>query len=488
MKPIFVRVELFDPLTEEAFPVHEGLSVSVAQLDRETRRVDRDRFPFAWDEETRCFTAAAPAYKTTRSHYLCVTFHKRNFSKRAKELLSFEEAEKVDERLWMPTRIPHWDSGWDDNYRSNEFFGIQGRQIPSAPDAPILLRVPIRRFYVVGHRGAPHRYPENTLASYQEALDRGANGLEFDLCLNSDGNIAIFHDPQPTKQPPRIDRTKFEKLPYELISPEFNLTGHKATFFGVQDGTVVEEGERELVDRHDLDLIHLTFPQTREAYRYPPVDGVEHRLIDFETFLQFAADNTDRLHLLFFDVKPPAKLSSTAGALEYGRKIAETLKKYPVLPERLVIGYADVKVLRLLHRAFIEAGEQRPWFAYDAAGGVGALLQGFARGWHWLPAPLRRGLAQILPGVPNPLRIAREMKNRVVSIGRLARPAHLDEIRESVRDRDYRPRSAVELVIHWTLNDREEFRSSFESGVNAILTDKPAELVEYVKEHGVRIT
>ena len=488
MKATYVRVELFDPVTEETFPVHGGLTVSVARLERETRRVDVDRYPFAWDEELRCFTADAPEYKTTRRHFFCVTFHKRNFSKTAGELLSYEESLEVDEKLWAPTRIPHWDSGWDDNYRSNEYFGVKGLQKPSRPDAPIVLRVPIRRFYVVGHRGAPHFYPENTLPSFQESLNVGANGLEFDLCLNADGTIAVFHDSQPTKQPPRMDRTRFEKLPYELISPEFNLTGRKATFYGVRAGQIVKEGERELVDRHDLDLIHLTFPQTRDAYRYPPVNGEEHRIIDFEAFLAFCAENTDRLRFLFFDVKPPAKLSDPKPALDYGRRLATTMKKYPNLPERMVIGYADVKVLRVLKQAFAEVGEERPWFAFDAAGSASALLEGLARGWHWLPDVFRRGLAKILPGVPNPLLTARAMKNRVVSVGSLARPASLDEIREAVRDRDYRPRSAVDLVVHWTLNDREQFAHSVEAGVNAILTDQPDDLVEFLKEMGVRVT
>ncbi len=488
MKRMFVRVELFDPVTEETFPTHEGIAVSVAKLDHETRRVDRDRYSFLWDEELRCFTADAPDYKTTRRHFLCVTFHKRNFSKKQKELLSYEEAQETDERLWYPTRLPHWDSGWDNNYRNNEFFGLQGRQTTSSPDAPIKLRVPIRRFYVVGHRGAPHFYPENTLASFAEALDRGANGLEFDLCLNADNNIAVFHDSQPTKQPPRVDRTKFEKLPYELISPEFNITGRKATFYGVKDGAVVEEGEKELEHRHDLDLIHLTFPEAREAYRYPPVDGREHRVVDFEAFLAFCAENTERLRFLFFDVKPPYKLSDPKPAFAYATRMAETMKRFPQLPERMVIGYADTKVLQILKRAFADAGEERPWFAFDSAGSAAALMQGIARGWHWLPGFARRFLAKVLPGVPNPLMTARNLKNRVVSVGSLARPASLDEIRQAVRDRDYRPRSSVDLVIHWTLNDREEFHNSVEAGVNAILTDKPDDLVEFMKEHGIRVT
>ena len=47
MKPLFARVELFDPVTEETFRIHEHIHVAVARLDRETRRVDLSRRPWA---------------------------------------------------------------------------------------------------------------------------------------------------------------------------------------------------------------------------------------------------------------------------------------------------------------------------------------------------------------------------------------------------------------------------------------------------------
>ena len=50
---MFVRVELFDPVTEEHFPIHAGIGVSVAKLDHETMRVDVNRYGFLWNEEIR---------------------------------------------------------------------------------------------------------------------------------------------------------------------------------------------------------------------------------------------------------------------------------------------------------------------------------------------------------------------------------------------------------------------------------------------------
>src|SRR3712207_4614438 len=46
----------------------------------------------------------------------------------------------------------------------------------------------------VGHRGASHRYPENTLAAFRAALEAGAGGLELDVHLTRDGHPVVVHD------------------------------------------------------------------------------------------------------------------------------------------------------------------------------------------------------------------------------------------------------------------------------------------------------
>jgi glycerophosphoryl diester phosphodiesterase len=52
---------------------------------------------------------------------------------------------------------------------------------------------------VVGHRGFgagdPGGYPENTMASYQAALDCGLTWLELDVQRSRDGQLVIRHDP-----------------------------------------------------------------------------------------------------------------------------------------------------------------------------------------------------------------------------------------------------------------------------------------------------
>lgn len=47
---------------------------------------------------------------------------------------------------------------------------------------------------LVGHRGASADAPENTLASFKLGLKQGADGVESDFWLTSDGKIACTHD------------------------------------------------------------------------------------------------------------------------------------------------------------------------------------------------------------------------------------------------------------------------------------------------------
>ena len=62
-------------------------------------------------------------------------------------------------------------------------------------------------FLIFGHRGSPKRFPENTIASFDEALRAGADGFETDLRLLSDRTAVLFHDDE-------LDETEIESLTF----------------------------------------------------------------------------------------------------------------------------------------------------------------------------------------------------------------------------------------------------------------------------------
>ncbi len=53
-------------------------------------------------------------------------------------------------------------------------------------------KLPIPLF--IAHRGIRHRFPENTIASFQGAMDAGAHMIELDLCLTKDRQLVVIHD------------------------------------------------------------------------------------------------------------------------------------------------------------------------------------------------------------------------------------------------------------------------------------------------------
>ncbi|MCG8391559.1 MAG: glycerophosphodiester phosphodiesterase [Pseudomonadales bacterium] len=52
---------------------------------------------------------------------------------------------------------------------------------------------------LVGHRGARGEAPENTLASFQVALEAGVTEIELDVRLSADGHLIVLHDSDVTR-------------------------------------------------------------------------------------------------------------------------------------------------------------------------------------------------------------------------------------------------------------------------------------------------
>lgn len=76
----------------------------------------------------------------------------------------------------------------------------------AAADAqtPSTITMPARG--ICAHRGASDSHPENTLAAFREAIMLGAQMIEFDVALTSDGHLVLMHDQT-------VDRTTDGKGP-----------------------------------------------------------------------------------------------------------------------------------------------------------------------------------------------------------------------------------------------------------------------------------
>jgi len=357
MKPLHLKVILFDPTADPAlpkdqheFPVFDGLEVDVVRIRYWNPDVGFDSLRPTPDPATQTFIANDPAYKTSRHHFIRVGFTKPNFSKQTKSLLAPEEVTPATLPIYCPVLLPYWDTGWRSNYEINKHFDDKDATIDSSRDRPYELKIPMRQLFNIGHRGAPQRFPENTLASFKAALDLGANGLEFDLCLTKDDQIVIFHDSQPVKLPPHLDRTIFEDLPYELVSPIFRGENGRTMVLTKEfkNGRYQDRPQTRLQTFNQYDIINLTLAEVKQSYHFALVDGIEHQIPTLEELLQFVSDESARLRFLFFDIKYPVgdvnrDLYARFGT-GIGQRIAVQLGRGP-LPEHLVICNPNEEIL-----------------------------------------------------------------------------------------------------------------------------------------------
>lgn len=51
-----------------------------------------------------------------------------------------------------------------------------------------------RPAWIIGHRGYPAKYPENTLAAFEAAIEAGAIMIELDVMLSRDRKVVVIHD------------------------------------------------------------------------------------------------------------------------------------------------------------------------------------------------------------------------------------------------------------------------------------------------------
>lgn len=78
---------------------------------------------------------------------------------------------------------------------------------------------------LVGHRGYPDRYPENTLISIQAAVEAGAPWFEFDVQLSSDLVPYLCHD-DSLKRTAGIDRLIMDMSAKELGAVDVGYADH----------------------------------------------------------------------------------------------------------------------------------------------------------------------------------------------------------------------------------------------------------------------
>jgi len=97
--------------------------------------------------------------------------------------------------------------------------------------------------YVLAHRGASILTPENTAASFQLAIDKGVDGVEFDVQMTKDDQLVIIHDE-------KVDRTTNAKG----YVKDFTLKEIKALDVGITFSEKYK-GEKILTLEETLEIV-----------------------------------------------------------------------------------------------------------------------------------------------------------------------------------------------------------------------------------------
>ena len=289
---------------------------------------------------------------------------------------------------------------------------------------------------VVGHRGAPRFAAENTIASFQKAVELGADAVEADICVTRDSRFVVWHDPDPNSKVALLRQGGVEKLLYNPDVPD------------------VGSPWRRPVAELDLSALleHYGYTKNEKAPWGAPIgDNLgEGGIPTLEELLTWAAGERRVRHVLL-DIKLEdgqekqalALLAAIRGFVKSREAREGTLVIHFLVPHRRVA------------RALLEEGRRAP-----------------------LPPSIQLHADFEFPGV---LRIARRLSARHVSMGCRRRiwAGYLRELADVV---EARGRGEIDSVVAWTVSDEKALRELVALGPNGILTDDPALLRRLLKE------
>ena len=287
--------------------------------------------------------------------------------------------------------------------------------------------LPARAFDLQGHRGARGLAPENTLPSYQRALEVGVDTLECDMAITKDGVVVIHHDlwlnPDTTRGP--------DGKWLQARGPAI----HDLTFAELQ--------------QYDVGRLK---PGTDYAKLFPdqqPVDGTRiPKLSDLFDLVKKSGNAT-----VGFDCETkinPNEPLATVPADEFARKVIAEIRAAG-MQRRTMVQSFDWRTLQIIQK---EAPEIRTMYLTSpntlkpAANNVGSQwLAGFAPELHGGSVPKAIHAAGGKIWAPNQTYLTQGMLIEAHSLGI--------------------------TVIPWTVNDPAMMAKLIDMGVDGIISDRP---------------
>ncbi|CAG7616414.1 glycerophosphodiester phosphodiesterase [Paenibacillus allorhizosphaerae] len=148
----------------------------------------------------------------------------------------------------------------------------------------------------IAHRGYPTLFPENTLSSFQAALDANYTHLELDVHLSKDGIPVVIHDPTVN----RMCNDKGRVKEYTLEELKRFTVGERETIPTLDEALALCKGRIS---------VFLELKQIGKAY-----EGIEEKVLDVIR----RHDITDQIIVTSFDHYSLMKMRELDSGIDIG--------------------------------------------------------------------------------------------------------------------------------------------------------------------------
>ncbi len=195
---------------------------------------------------------------------------------------------------------------------------------------------------VVGHRGAPSRAPENTLASFEAALALGVDAIELDVHLSRDKHLVVIHDQNLTRT------TNGQGLVHELSLAELTALDAGSWFAPAFAGERIPTFEEVLTRIGPHVPLQVEIKGRTEGVTEATIAALRaHGLFDTAMLTSFHLDLLPRVRALV----PAAQI----GALVWGR--TRDSARRPMSPAECIAATraAQADVMLLWHECIDQA-------------------------------------------------------------------------------------------------------------------------------------
>jgi len=295
-----------------------------------------------------------------------------------------------------------------------------------------------RRIEVQGEMGAAGMWPGNTLPAFEYAIQAGADVIEMDMQVTKDNVIVISHD--PILHAPYCTGPRPEAVIHDLTLAEVRKWDCGATQFPGMPRQQVIPG--------------TPMPTLDEVFELGASSLVQFNIETKITPRRLTLEEARAIVLSLADTKPAGEeLDLRARALtQQGPEMTPPPEEFA----RMVL--AEIRKYHLESRVILESFDFRT---------LGAMKK--------LEPRIQLSALCLGPGLDF-VKIGKESGAGIIS------PLHTFVTREQVRA----AHKAGLRVLPWVANDPADWDRLMAAGVDSILTDYPADLIQHLKQRRMR--